>query len=341
MRIKKNAKQILSILVVSLLLMLLVFYLITTRNSKLSISKSALKLNTYITVTLYGTNDEKIIDEAFSLCDSYEQLFSKTIETSDVYKFNHRTTADVTVSPATAELIQYGLQYCKLTNSAFDIAIGQLSSLWDFTSDKPSLPDANDIKEALNHVGYTNLTIDGTTLHSDDNELEIDLGGIAKGYIADKMKEFLIQKGVKSATINLGGNTLCIGSKPDNSPFMIGIQKPFSEQGEVLLGIKITDYSVVTSGTYERFFRLDNKLYHHILNPLTGYPYDNDLTSVTIISEKSVDGDGLSTSCFALGLKDGMKLIDSLDNTYAIFVTNEGEIYYSKGLKDKFTVIEQ
>lgn len=338
MRSLKYKKKIVTVLFPSIILLVIGGLLLKSYENNKVIQKSALKLNTYITVTLYGMDDESFIDGAFEVCDYYESLFSKTISTSDVSRFNNRTTSSITIDKDTSELMQFGLTYSKLSNGAFDIAIGRLSSLWDFTSDAPSIPDATTINDSLNHIGYENLIIKENTLSSKDPDLQIDLGGIAKGYIADKMKEYLISKGVKSATINLGGNVLCIGKKPDGAAFKIGIQKPFSEQGEILLGIELVDYSVVTSGTYERYFIKDNKVYHHILNPTTGYPYDNGLVSVTILSPKSVDGDGLSTSCFALGLENGMKLINSLDHVYAIFVTDDDQIYYSDGTKETFKI---
>ncbi|WP_310604717.1 FAD:protein FMN transferase [Anaerosporobacter sp.] len=331
-------KNVLSIAIPLLLIILCILYFTFNNKRNTSVSKSALKLNTYITVTLYGTDNTQILDEVFALCDYYEQLFSKTIQTSDVYQFNHRTTQGLKVNESTAELVMYGLSYSTLSNGAFDIAIGRLTDLWDFTAKNPVLPNETTLSNARLHVGYQSLSIADSYLYSTDDGLEIDLGGIAKGYIADRMKDFLISKGITSGMINLGGNVLCIGSKPDGSPFKVGVQKPFSEQGETLLAIDVVDYSVVSSGTYERYFNLNDMIYHHILNPLTGYPYNNGLTAVTILSKQSVDGDGLSTTCFSLGLEEGMKLINSLDETYAIFVTDNGQIYYSDGLQDHFPI---
>lgn len=164
--------------------------------------------------------------------------------------------------------------------------------------------------------------------------MSVDLGCIAKGYIADRMKEYLVSHGVESATITLGGNVLCIGTHPDGTPFHIGIQKPFADRNETMAIADIEDLSVVTSGIYERYFQEDGVLYHHILNPDTGYPYDNDLTSVTIISQDSADGDGLSTACFALGLQEGLKLVEAaVPKAYGIFVTKDGGVHYSRDLQ--------
>ena len=162
----------------------------------------------------------------------------------------------------------------------------------------------------------------------------IELGAIAKGFIADKLKEYLAGSGVTSGTINLGGNVLCIGKKTDGTPFRIGIQQPFADRNEIITAIKAEDISVVSSGIYERYFKKDGKIYHHILDPSTGYPYNNGLEAITIISKKSTDGDALSTTCFALGLEKGMEFAESLSGVYAVFITEDGEMHYSEGFQE-------
>lgn len=170
---------------------------------------------------------------------------------------------------------------------------------------------------------------------SDDTSLypQLDLGGIAKGFIADKMKEYLQDQGISSAIINLGGNVLTIGSRPNGEAFNVGIQKPFSDDGTAACTVKSQGSSIVTSGTYQRYFEKDGRIFHHILNLTTGYPEDNDLSSVTIISDKSTDGDALSTTCFLLGEDKARKLLSSLGNSEAIFIDTKGNITYTDGLK--------
>jgi thiamine biosynthesis lipoprotein len=145
------------------------------------------------------------------------------------------------------------------------------------------------------------------------------------------MKDYLTSAGVNSAIINLGGNVLLIGSKPDGSDFTVGIEKPFEGTASYAATVSLSDRSVVTSGVYERYFTVDDRIYHHILDPATGFPSDTGLYSVTILSDRSVDGDALSTSCFVLGRKKGMELIESLDNTEAVFITDKNEMIYSSG----------
>lgn len=314
------------------------------------ISTTAIKLNTAVTVTIYDSRDRNLLTECMNLCDKYEKIFSRTASDSELYKLNHRqlTPVDGTdntyqVSDSLAELIQKGLYYSELSDGAFDIAIEPLTSLWDFTAEDPQVPEDSLIQTALSKCDYHNVTVGGKdnneiTLKTDDTAIE--LGAIAKGYIADRLKEYLISQDVKSAIINLGGNVLCIGGKPDDSSFKIGIQKPFADRSETIAVMDIKDKSVVSSGVYERCFEQDGTLYHHLLNPKTGYPYDNGLIAVTIISDQSVDGDALSTTCFALGLEDGLKLTESLDDVQAFFVTSDYAIHYTKDFQKEITVTE-
>lgn len=336
------------------------------------ISTTAVKLNTAVTVTIYDSQDRNLLTECMNLCDKYEKIFSRTASDSELYQLNHRelmpvagTTDTYQVSASLAELVRKGLYYSELSDGAFDIAIEPLTSLWDFTAEDPQVPEDSLIQEALSKCDYHNISVsdentndtttdDGRANNSDtDNnnansnqitlkttDTAIELGAIAKGYIADRLKDYLLSQNVKSAIINLGGNVLCIGGKPDGSSFKIGIQKPFADRSETIAVMDIKDKSVVSSGIYERCFEQDGTLYHHLLNPETGYPYDNGLIAVTIISDESVDGDALSTTCFALGLEDGMKLAESLDDVQAFFVTSDYEVHYTKDFQKEITVTE-
>ena len=185
------------------------------------------------------------------------------------------------------------------------------------------------IAEAVSHVDYSKVDINGNTITLKDPKAGIDLGAIAKGYIADQVKTYLKRQGVKHAIINLGGNVDVIGTKPDGSKYNIGIQKPFDESGEAITSVKLKDQTVVTSGIYERYFKKNGKLYHHILDPRTGYPCENNLYSVSIITDSSTKADALSTTCFLLGYKKGMKLIEQMDGVDAIFITDDEKIHKS------------
>lgn len=304
-----------------------------------AISRSDFLLNTFVTVTLYDSDDESILDECLNICREYEDRLSNTIPTSEISQMNHRKPGQNTfvLKKDTADLIREGLHYSAVSDGAYDITIEPLSSLWDFTSGKAVIPPADQIAAAAKRVNYKNVKLDGDTLTFLSPDTTIELGSIAKGFIADRMKDYLLSKGVKSAIINLGGNVLCVGELPGGHPFHIGLQKPFADHSEVIANLSINDLSVVSSGVYERHFIKDGKNYHHILNPKTGFPYDNGLVAVTIVSPLSVDGDALSTTCFSMGLDKGMALINSLDGIYGYFITNDEKVHYSDGAK-KFLV---
>ncbi len=316
------------------LLLLPVFFTGCNRQEE-PISKTGFYFDTVITVTLYDASATEELEECFSLAEKYENMLSATREGSDIWNLNHAVGNATEVSEETAALIQKAVTYSELSNGAFDITIGELSSLWNFKENDDTVPSEASITSALATVGYQNIQIDGNEITLTNPDTQIDLGGIAKGYIADQMKSYLNQKGITEGIINLGGNILTIGPKSSGDSYHIGIQKPFSEDGSSIASVKITDASLVSSGVYERCFKKDGVLYHHILNPKTGYPYDNHLLGVTIITQNSADADALSTTCFALGLEDGMKLIEKTPDTEAVFITDDYELHTSSGIGDK------
>lgn len=306
---------------------------------KNTVTKSGFYFNTVISVTIYENGSEQILDDCFDLAAKYEGYFSNTIPDSDISKINDAAGTPVTVHDETIELLEEGIAYGELSGGKFDITIGKLSDLWDISTkalltetNVSMIPTAADIQSALSTVDYHTIKIDGSEVTLLNPDAKIDLGGIAKGYIADQMKAFLNSKGITAGFINLGGNVLALGPKTDGSAYTIGIQKPFAEENVAIASVSISDETVVSSGVYERYFEVDGKRYHHILDTATGYPYDNGLLEVTVITKNSADGDGLSTTCFSLGLTDGMALIESLNDTEAIFITDDYQIHVSSGM---------
>ncbi len=300
------------------------------------VSQVGFYLDTVIQITLYDTKGSDAcrqhIEECFTLIEQYEHLFSATLEDSDVWKINHSGGEPVTVSGDTACLLRTALHYCELSGGRIDLSVLPVSSLWNFGSEKaPHVPDAASLAEALSHVDYHGVHIEDNTVTLSDPHSAIDLGFIAKGYIADRLKEYLLSCGVESACISLGGNLITIGSKPDGSPYRVGIQKPFADEGEIITAIDVTDASVVSSGIYERYFYENDTLYHHLLDTATGYPVHNQIAGVTILSASSTEADALSTTCYFLGLDAGMDLIESLDGVEALFILTDGTRHRSGG----------
>lgn len=298
--------------------------------SKLNyINKETFLLDTIVDIKIYDKKDPEIIDEAIEYIKNFEKKFSSYDNESEIYKLNHNNSEPLKVSHDVIDCINKSLYYSELTNGTFDISIGSVSLLWDFSSHDKNIPNDYLIKENLKFINYKDIIINDETVLLKNKKMALDLGAIAKGYIADKLKEFLISKGVKSAIINLGGNVLTIGQK-NNEDFKIGIQDPNKERNQIIATVNVNNKSVVTSGIYERYINVDGKKYHHILDPKTGYPVDNDILQTTIISDSSTDGDALSTSTFLLGKEKGMHLINSLDNIEACFYLKDGSIIKSK-----------
>lgn len=297
------------------------------------VSSTGFYFDTFISVTLYDISDEQhaetILDGCMELAGHYEQLFSRTLATSDISRINSHPCEFVSVDPETADLLQTACEYAALSDGLVDPSIGAVSSLWDFhDTEAPVIPSDADLTEALSHVDYRKITIKDSQVMLNEEGMILDLGFIAKGYIADRMKEYLLTEDVHSAVISLGGNVLTIGTKPDGSPFHIGIQKPFADTGTSLLTVDITGQSVVSSGNYERYFEKDGVLYHHILSTLTGYPVDSGLSQVTIISDDSVTGDALSTLCFLSGYEKATALLKAYPDVQAVFVPDDGSVIF-------------
>lgn len=294
-----------------------------------SLSMTGIYFDTVVQVEVWGA-ERSVLEGCEDLCEYYEQLLSPTIATSEVSKINQAHGDPVSVSGETADLIRLAVKYCDLSEGKFDITVASATDLWEFHDNKEGkMPDAEALAEAVSHIDYRCVQVDGDTVTLTDPQAKIDLGGIAKGYIADRLKEYLKDQGIEHALINLGGNMLALGGRYDGTDFQIGIQKPFAKDGTILTSLAVSDRSVVSSGNYERYFEKDGVIYHHILDPDTGYPIQNDLYQVTILSDSSVEGDALSTACYALGLEKGMKLIRTMEGVEAVFVTDEFEVISS------------
>lgn len=298
--------------------------------SQKPLTYTGIALDTVINIQIYDSHDEELISHCQKLCEEYEAKFSRTIETSEIAQINAAGGAPVEVSQDTVTLIKKGIYYCEMSDGAFDITIGSVTSLWDFKAEDPSPPSPEALAEAVNHVNYRKILIDGNTVRLLDPAAKLDLGAIAKGYIADRIKEYLKEEGVKHALIDLGGNILAVGGKLDGTPFNIGVRKPFAESSEPITSIRIKNKSVVTSGTYQRYFEKDDTLYHHILSSSSGRPCNNGLNSVTIITDSSLTADALSTTCFLLGPDAGMNLVNQLDNVDAVFINTDNELSFSR-----------
>lgn len=287
--------------------------------------------DTVNTVTIWD-GPKTILTEIRQLCARYEQLLSKFHLDSDVWKLNHAGGTTVTVSPETARLLTLAKEYARRTEGVFDITIGSVNRHWNFRDG--IIPSSAVLDQECKRIGFDSLHISGCHA-SLPPHWEIDLGGIAKGYITDCIIQVLKRQQVSRASVNLGGNVFVLGPRPDGSPWRVGIQAPGAPVGSYCAAVLVQNASVVTSGIYERGFDRNHIRYHHILDPRTGMPSQSDLLAVTLITPQSVDGDAYTTACLCMGSQWSRNLCSSLPDTRALFLMRTGQLQWY-GPKDQF-----
>ncbi len=268
-------------------------------------------------VTLQAFGDAEACAAAFGdarrACRAYERRFSRTLPRSDVAKLNAAAGKPVAVHPDTCALLREALRYCADSEGRFDVTIGAVSRLWDFSA--ATMPSRADLDSALPHVDWRRLRAweeqadAGSGVRAwaqlDDPLASVDVGGIAKGWIADRLAELFAERGIASFAANLGGNVIVGDAKPGGAPWRVGLQDP-REKGAVAGVMELCRASAVTSGVYERCFERNGTLYHHILDPQTGLPVQTDVAGVTVIARRSIDAEGYSTTLLGLGTERGI-----------------------------------
>lgn len=260
--------------------------------------------DTVVTVTLYGA-DDVLLSDIWTACERYEKLLSKTVEGSDVSRINQANGQTITVDAETWHILQEAKLLNERSGGAFAITIAPLTAQWDFTGGTNRMPTEEERLAALPLVDDSQLVLGENNTVTLPAGHQIDLGGIAKGYIADQVAK-LVQGRCTGAMLNFGGNVYAVGVKPNGNAYRVGIQDPMG--GNPVGVVTVTDKSVVTSGIYERGFTIDGVRYHHILSPWTGLPADSDLASVTIVTESSMDADAWATACIVLGSEKALEL---------------------------------
>ena len=265
-------------------------------------------------------------------CARYEALLSKNRQGSDVWRLNHAQGERVAVSEETLAILEMAQAIAQDSDGWFDVTIAPASALWDFKAEAPALPEAAALAEAAALVDYTQVTIAPAGVRLGEGQ-SIDLGGIAKGYVADALVSFLADRGVTDALVNIGGNVKALGQNERRGPWQVAIQDPAGQYGSGVGVVSLpSGYSLVTSGVYERGFDLDGVRYHHILDPHTGYPIQNGVASVSILAQSSLLADALSTACFALGVEGGLPLATSY-GAEAYFILEDGNTTYTEGME--------
>lgn len=298
------------------------------------VSAAAFAFNTLVSIQAYGV-DRQVVNDCLAECARYDGLFSARSEGTDVARINGAAGKPVEVDPDTASLIEQALGYCELSDGSFDITIGAVSLLWDFS--EGVRPSDEAVARAVRHVDYTGVLVDGTTVTLRDPEAKLDLGGIAKGWIADRLCERLVGEGATAALINLGtSSTYALGSKPDGSAWRIGLRDPLGTAvGSIAAVAEVTDAAFTSSGLYDQQFELDGTTYWHILDPATGYPAQTDMLGVAVITPEAAQGDAFSTMLFIKGIEDGTRWLEGEHpNLAARFIGEDGTAVLVNGFED-------
>ena len=289
--------------------------------------------DTVVNLTLWGA-PEGLINEVWEACTRYENLLSKTIPGSDVSRINQAAGQTVTVDPETWDILRRAKEINALTGGAFSITIAPVTALWSFTGvTTNTVPTDAARLQAVTRVDDQKIVLGDKNTVTLPAGMQIDLGGIAKGYIADKVAE-LIREKAYAGIINLGGNVYTVGRKPDGSRFSVGITDP--EATFTYKGVIYTEgCTVVTSGTYERGFDFGGVRYHHILDPQTGWPAQSDLVSATFVMDSSMTADALATACIVIGSDKSLELATS-QGLDAVFIKKDGTMLFTEGFKEKY-----
>ncbi len=300
-------------------------------------SREIFAMDTYMTVTAYGDNAKKAVTEAVARITKLDEMLSAEGETGEIAGLN--ACGKQILSEDALRLVESALSLWRDTDGAFNPAIYPLMELWGFPDRNFRVPDADELAEVLPLTNADNIVVceeSGEVSFKKDG-MKLDLGGIAKGYTSAEIIRLFRENGITKGLVSLGGNVQALGTKPDGTCWRIAIRHPYDQ--ETYLGIlEIADKAVITSGGYERYFEQDGKRYHHILDAKTGYPAQNGLVSVTIVSGDGTLADGLSTALFVMGQEKAAEYWRAHCTQFDIILyTEDGELFVSEGISDRFT----
>lgn len=304
-------------------------------------SRTEFLMGTVVNVKIYNEGKEAVLDQAFDRIEELAAKITVNEKGSEIDKVNAQAGNEpVVVSDDVYELLKAAYTYSSESEGSFDMTIGPLTNLWHIGFDDARKPEQAEIDSTLPLIDYQQVEFDDQehSVYLPKKEMLLDLGAIAKGYITDEVVKVLKANEVDTAIVDLGGNIFVLGHSPraENAEWNVGVQNPFETRGEILGSLPVTNQTIVTSGIYERFIEVEGVNYHHLLDPDTGYPFENDLAGISIVTDKSIDGDGLSTVIFSKGLKAGLDFVNQRENVEAIFVTKDRSVYVSDGLKKSF-----
>jgi len=299
-------------------------------------SATVFAMDTVMVVTVYGDEAEEAVRQATEELHRLDRLFAVTRVESDIARINAANGDTVIVSEETAEILRLALRIWEETNGQFSPGLYALQRAWGFTVGENRVPGEEEIRNLLGYVNVGDIRLEGLAVTVPAG-MELDLGAIAKGYAGDRLAEIVRGLGVESALFFLGGDVLALGERPGGGPWRVALQDPLGSPGGHLGVLEVSDAAVNTSGSYERqFVAEDGQVVHHILDPLTGRPAESGLISVTTVTAEGARGDALATALFVMGLEAGIAFVERTADLEAVFVTADGRIYVTEGLRGAF-----
>ena len=301
-------------------------------------TKELFAMGTSITLTAYGENAETAVEKSANDLLLWQSLWSTRSDDSELSKANHAEGEPTEISDVTANLLRFTLEMSEKTDGRLDPTVQPLMNVWGFTDRNFKVPTDEELNAAKVLVGYQKVSLEGNTLTMPAG-MQLDFGAVAKGYACDLITDDWRAQGITSGLVNLGGNIAVIGKNETDENWKIAVQNPNDNSAIGILNV--TDCSVVTSGSYIRYFEDENgNTYGHIMNPATGYPVKGDIKSVTVVGKDSKVCDALATAFYVMGFDGAVEYLQKNGETEAIFVTADDEIYITAGLQSLFDKAE-
>lgn len=296
-------------------------------------------LGTVANMRVFNEGGEEAMDKAFERVQELDEWFAMQNPDSEISEVNRQAGIEpVEVSDEVFLVMERALHYAEESGGSFDPTIGAITSLWGIGQEYAAVPNQDELEAALEVVNYQLVELDeeNQTIFLQEEGMVLDLGAIAKGYITDEAARVLVEEGVDTAIVDLGGDIVVVGNStrgPDD-PWNVGIQNPYGDRGDIIGMVPVTDRAIVTSGIYERLVRDGDDEYHHLMNPDTGYPFQNNISGISVIADNAMDADALANIAFSLGVEDGLDYINGLEGVEVIYTTNEREVFVSEGITD-------
>jgi len=311
-----------------------------------AIERQEFLLGTVANIKVYNEGQEEALDLAFERVTELDERFAMQKEDSEIAEVNRQAgIAPVEVSEEVFHVMERALYYAEESGGTFDPTIGAVTSLWNIGQEDAAVPEQEELDAILDVVDYNLVELDeeNQTIFLEEEGMKVDLGAIAKGYITDEAARVLTEEGVNTAIIDLGGDIVLVGSstRGEDEPWRVGIQNPYGERGEILGMVNLSDKAIVTSGIYERNIEEDGKSYHHLMNPETGFPFENNLSGISIIADNAMDADAIANIAFSKGVEDGLDYINAMDGVDVIYVTKDKEVYASDNIIDGVEITDE